>query len=775
VLSQLSATIPKPALGVNYTKVINLSTTAGKSEMPRIGVSADSSHIYVIWVDQTLINRDVFFRRSIDGGATFGPVLNLSNQSGGAIDPQITTSGNKIVYIAWEHAPNHNGQLFFRRSIDGGATFGPVLNLSNNTGLMGAPQIYAAPRTNTVYAVWHDASRGILFRKSVDGGATFFPQVNLSNRNESTSFYPQIAVSGDKNVYVVWQHNIEGQDTRIVFRKSVDGGATFFPQVNLSNKNESTSFYPRIAVSGDKNVYVVWYNGIPVGENFPPVNNVFFTRSIDGGSTFGAPLNLSNTTGWSTYPDVAAYNNSVYVVWVDNVHAKNGQIILRKSNDTGATFSNSILIDKNDNGGSSAPTLAMFNKKIIVLWYDSNNTSKDQTVDASISIDGGKNFERLITLGNQSGGFLDPRIAVPQNVGNKHSNTNLYVVWKYNIKGNDEIAFLKALPESKKTNPSTLNKLPVDNSNLLSAKDINNNTYVPDSGKAAKIALVEPTFTTAAYDNAFYMFYNLYNNITTDVKKNITEYTDLLSNVVPNRTLTRSDVSSSPISQASYESAMYVYSHLKSLAPRSNISILTDVDVDDGSIFANDNRTNAYDTLVLGHQEYVTQNEYSNLKRFVANGGTIFLLDSNIFFAEVKYDKTSKIMTLAKGHYWGYNGKSAWREAGERWQNETSGWIGSNYFSAKEIMFANNPFSYAHHEEQYLTNPNDIILLNYNGTVPNYKKQPKPIFASYQLEYGKGRVIALGIYSDDIITDNRFNLFLDSLLLEYGLRIPVQK
>src|SRR5690242_21352148 len=100
--------------------------------MPRIGVSADSSHIYVIWVDQTLLNRDVFFRRSIDSGATFGPVLNLSNQSGGAIDPQITTSGNKIVYIAWEHAPNHNGQLFFRRSIDSGATFGPVLNLSNN-------------------------------------------------------------------------------------------------------------------------------------------------------------------------------------------------------------------------------------------------------------------------------------------------------------------------------------------------------------------------------------------------------------------------------------------------------------------------------------------------------------------------------------------------------------------------------------------------------------------------------------------------------------------
>ena len=256
------------------------------------------------------------------------------------------------------------------------------------------------------------------------------------------------------------------------------------------------------------------------------------------------------------------------------------------------------------------------------------------------------------------------------------------------------------------------NKFPIRNPNLLSSKDNNNITYVPDSGKAAKIALVEPTFTTAAYDNAFYMFYNLFSNITS-VKRNITEYTDLLSNVVPDRILTPSDVSSSPISQASYNSAMYVYSHVKSLAPHSNISILTDVNVDGGSIFARDNSTNVYDTLILGHQEYVTQKEYNNLKKFVANGGTIILLDSNIFFAEVKYDNSSKMMTLAKGHYWGYNGKSAWREAGERWENETSGWIGSNYFSATDVKFANNPFNYAHHEEQHLTNPNDTILLNY--------------------------------------------------------------
>jgi hypothetical protein len=34
------------------------------------------------------------------------------------------------------------------------------------------------------------------------------------------------------------------------------------------------------------------------------------------------------------------------------------------------------------------------------------------------------------------------------------------------------------------------------------------------------------------------------------------------------------------------------------------------------------NGTNACDVLILGHQEYVTQQEYDNLKWFVADRGT---------------------------------------------------------------------------------------------------------------------------------------------------------
>jgi N,N-dimethylformamidase beta subunit-like protein len=216
--------------------------------------------------------------------------------------------------------------------------------------------------------------------------------------------------------------------------------------------------------------------------------------------------------------------------------------------------------------------------------------------------------------------------------------------------------------------------------------------------------------------------------------------------------------------------------HLKTLLPQSNIHVLTDADVDNASpIFMKDNgiTDNRYDILIVGHEEYVTQREYDNLKKFVANGGTLVVLDGNAFFAQVNYNSNTRIITLIKGHGWAFNGKSAWRSVNERWRKETSQWLGSNYlrYSCK-ITFLSNPFGYKHHEEEYLTNPNDMILMNYNAVVMSTKKYhppvARPVIATYQLNYQKGSVI-VRLYSDDVISNSKFDKFLDGLLLQHSL------
>jgi hypothetical protein len=93
-------------------------------------------------------------------------------------------------------------------------------------------------------------------------------------------------------------------------------------------------------------------------------------------------------------------------------------------------------------------------------------------------------------------------------------------------------------------------------------------------------------------------------------------------------------------------------------------------------------------------------------------------LDGNVFYGEVKYDENTDKITLVKGHNWAFNGNSAWKSVQERWLNETSEWVGSNYLCCfdDDIIFRNNPFDIKHDEEQYITNPRGKILLDYNAT-----------------------------------------------------------
>jgi hypothetical protein len=286
------------------------------------------------------------------------------------------------------------------------------------------------------------------------------------------------------------------------------------------------------------------------------------------------------------------------------------------------------------------------------------------------------------------------------------------------------------------------------------------------------IGFVKPTFTVAAYNHAFYDFYLKYGPII-HKGENLTTDLNLLTSKIPDYEHTfikglYSFINSSLVRG----STITLVDHVKQLLPRSNISIISDPAIDNGSIFNGDG-TNKYDILLFGHEEYVTQQEYDNLKRFVANGGTMILIDGNIFYAQVRYDRNNQTVTLVKGHGWAFNGKSAWISILERYENETRQWVGSNYYHGAASMFygdgslrfSNNPFNYSALEENYISNPKDKIILDYGSSDPRYK------IATYELEFGKGKVIGFGIAGERPLQlkNSNFFKFFDEVLLKYAI------
>jgi hypothetical protein len=241
--------------GATFSGIVNLSNTPGSSVSPSIAISGNN--VYVAWDDNTGTGEDseIYYRRSTDGGATFSGIVNLSNTPGDSKSPAIALSGNRVYIVWFDSDDTDNGEeILYRRSTDGGATFGSTFNLSNNAGGSLSPAISASG--NRVYVVWSDNTPGnsvVFYRRSTDGGATFGSTRNLSNPADGSGS-PAIAVSGN-NVYVAWPEN-----TGILYRKSIDGGATFGSPANLSNTNGGSSD-PALAVSGN-NVYVVWRDNI---------------------------------------------------------------------------------------------------------------------------------------------------------------------------------------------------------------------------------------------------------------------------------------------------------------------------------------------------------------------------------------------------------------------------------------------------------------------------------------------------------------------------------
>ena len=109
-----------------------MSNDAGDSLIPAIAVSGNNVHI--VWHDTTPGNSDILYRRSTDGGATFGSTINLSNNAGNSCYPAIAVSGNNV-HVVWEDDTPGNIDILYKRSTDGGASFTePTKNLSNNAG-----------------------------------------------------------------------------------------------------------------------------------------------------------------------------------------------------------------------------------------------------------------------------------------------------------------------------------------------------------------------------------------------------------------------------------------------------------------------------------------------------------------------------------------------------------------------------------------------------------------------------------------------------------------
>ena len=336
-----------------------LTNNVGTSWYPSLAVSG--TNLYLAWRDSTFGGNDeILFRRSTDGGATWGAAQRLTSNAGVSCSPSVAATSTNV-YVAWQDDTyGGNQEILFRRSTNNGTTWDPIRRLTNNAGFSQRPSV--ATSESNVYVVWSDNTPGgyeVFFRASGDGGASWGAIQRLTN-NAGSSASPSITTSGS-TVYVAWQDDTFDGNDEILFRRSTNSGATWKPTQRLTS-NAGASMDPSLAASGSS-VYVAWSDDT-FGGNW----EILFKRSTDNGTTWSSLKRLTSNTGSSQFASVAASDSNVYVCWADTTYG-GWEILFRRSMDRAGTWQRTQRLTNNP-GVSEYPSLAATGSSAYVAWDD---------------------------------------------------------------------------------------------------------------------------------------------------------------------------------------------------------------------------------------------------------------------------------------------------------------------------------------------------------------------------------------------------------------------
>ena len=323
----------------------NVSNSAEGSSSASIAV--DNLNIFLAWQD----NREILFSKSVDEGITWSTPQNISNTPGFSANPAIATNGSGI-FITWEE-----NEVVFSKSIDGGTTWSTPQNISNTGPNTPGPAI-TTDGTN-IFIAWWDGNilaSDVFFSRSTDGGTTWSTPQNIST-NIGQSADPVITTDGT-NIFIAWWDTSLGSVAEILFSKSTDGGDTWSVPQNVSN-NAMTSRSPSIATNGT-DIFLSWNEFSSINPN-----EVVFSKSIDGGTTWSVPQNISNNEGNSEDSSIATDSTSLFITWKDDFSG-NDEIFFSRSDD-GTTWTPGKNISGNT-GRDVNPTSTADGTNIFFAW-----------------------------------------------------------------------------------------------------------------------------------------------------------------------------------------------------------------------------------------------------------------------------------------------------------------------------------------------------------------------------------------------------------------------
>lgn len=272
----------------------------------RPSVSVNGTTVHLTWCDEMSGNFEIYYKRSTDDGINWTENTRLTFDSARSWAPSMAVSGLNI-HIVWPESRDMNEEVYYKRSTDGGITWGADTRLTYDSNGTYYPSV--AVSGNIVHVVWYDfrmGKRAVFYKRSTDNGTNWESDKQLTF-GSSESYNATVGVSGAA-VHVAWQDTRYGIE-EIFYMRSSDGGLTWSSERRMTN-NSGISWYPAISVL-QNNVHLAWQ------DNTTGNYEIYYDCSTDGGITWEQITQLTIDTAESLRPAIAVLDSYVHVVWND--------------------------------------------------------------------------------------------------------------------------------------------------------------------------------------------------------------------------------------------------------------------------------------------------------------------------------------------------------------------------------------------------------------------------------------------------------------------------
>jgi hypothetical protein len=294
--------------------------------------------------------------------------------------PKVAVTRDGTLLVTWTQKLDkpYSGLIRFSRSTDGGRSFARPVTI-NDDGLVTGHRFdaLAVAPSGEVLIAWIDkreleralekgapyAGAAIYLAVSRDGGRSFEANRKVKDHVcECCRLSFAFDAKGEPSL--LFRDILEpGIRDHAIATGLLEGDGPRWRRVTFDDwKTDACPHHgPALSIDDAGLYHIVWFTA---GERSG--TGAFYSRSTDGGRSFGPPVALGEGEG-ANHPFVLSTGGGVYVVWME-ADGRSSQVRLQVSEDRGVSWSNPITVATGA-PGADHPLLVRNGDEIFLSWF----------------------------------------------------------------------------------------------------------------------------------------------------------------------------------------------------------------------------------------------------------------------------------------------------------------------------------------------------------------------------------------------------------------------